>query len=85
MCYRDFGLWNAENHCLSYPVSCNLDDKHWQRVNHEACKRRNKSLQQMFVAGGVLQPAGYGFLHAESVQGERVLGKIRSLHPNSSI
>lgn len=39
----------------------------------------------MFVAGGVLQPAGYGFLHAESVQGERVLGKIRSLHPNSSI
>lgn len=54
-------MGNAENHCLSYQVPCNLDDKHWQSVKHSACKRRNKSLQQMFVAGGVLQPAALQF------------------------
>lgn len=55
------GWRDAENRSLRYRVPCNLDDKHWQSVKHSACKRRNKSLQQMFVAGGVLQPAALQF------------------------
>lgn len=47
----------SENRCLSVIRSPATWMISAGRVNRSACNTRNTSLQQMFVVGGVLQPA----------------------------
>lgn len=75
----------SENRCLSVIRSPATWMISAGRVNRSACNTRNTSLQQMFVVGVYCSLLLYRFFRAESVQHERVLSKIGSLHPICSI